>query len=83
VEAAEQVPWTKPADLVYDPAVPLPKLGASSSGRIILFGRAIGKRPASWVSFVDGSCRLIWSATNEATIRAWITRNGGVKKEVP
>jgi hypothetical protein len=27
VEAAEAVPWTKPADLPYDPKQPLPKLG--------------------------------------------------------
>ncbi|MCI0680998.1 MAG: DUF1559 domain-containing protein [Gemmataceae bacterium] len=27
-EAADAVPWTKPADLEYDPATPLPKLGA-------------------------------------------------------
>jgi RNA polymerase sigma factor (sigma-70 family) len=27
VEAGEAVPWTKPADVVYDPAKPLPKLG--------------------------------------------------------
>ena len=27
VEAEQPVPWTKPADLVYDPAAPVPKLG--------------------------------------------------------
>src|SRR5262249_32627323 len=32
VEAAESVPWTKPADLIYAADKPLPKLGAFSKG---------------------------------------------------
>jgi hypothetical protein len=33
VEAAEAVPWTKPADLAYDPAQPIPPLGGSLTSR--------------------------------------------------
>jgi hypothetical protein len=40
-EAAEAVPWTKPADLVYDPKGPLPKLGGLfAPGYNVLFGDA-------------------------------------------
>src|SRR5262249_31326264 len=31
-EAAEAVPWTKPADLYYEPDMPLPKLGGYFNG---------------------------------------------------
>ena len=34
VEAADPVPWTKPADVVYDPQRPLPKLGGLFRDRI-------------------------------------------------
>jgi hypothetical protein len=63
VESARGVPWSKPEDLPYDPAKPLPKLGLISSG-----GSA---------AFCDGSVRFIATGTPEATIRALITRNGG------
>jgi hypothetical protein len=64
VEAAEAVPWTKPADLNYDPNGPLPRFGGHHSGGF-------------WVVFGDGSFRFLSNHTDEATLRALITRNGG------
>jgi hypothetical protein len=80
-EAAVQVPWSKPADLVYDPDGPLPELGGWFS-RPIYWGRSnivTGKIPGFHVCFADGSWRFIPADTDEATLRAWITRNGGEK----
>jgi hypothetical protein len=64
VEAGEPVPWTKPADLPYDPKKPLPKLGGQfADGFHAVFG--------------DGFVRFIPRKTPEATLRALITRSGG------
>lgn len=64
VEAAQAVPWTKPADLPYDPNQPLPKLGGHHTGGF----NAI---------MADGFARFILERTSEATLRGLITRNGG------
>lgn len=64
VEAGPPVPWTKPADLPYDPDQPLLELRC-------LFND--GFRAA----FVDGSVRWIRKDIGEAALRAVITRNGG------
>jgi hypothetical protein len=64
VDAAEAVPWTKPEDLPYDPARPLPALGHISPK---LFRVALG----------DASVRTLYHNLNEQTLRAAITRNGG------
>jgi hypothetical protein len=63
VEAADAVPWSKPADLPWDPKAPLPKLGGLFPGG---FGAA----------FADGSVRFLPKNTNDATIRACITIAG-------
>jgi hypothetical protein len=64
-EAAEPVPWTKPADLHFDPDGPLPKLGGSFNGNFN-------------VIMADGTVRFIKTrSTSEKTIRAAITANGG------
>ena len=65
VEAGEPVPWSKPADLPWDPNKPLPKLGG------LPFGNAFN------AAFADGSVRSIPRNTNEATLRACITIAGG------
>lgn len=63
-EAAESVPWTKPADLVFDPKGPLPKLGAILPGSFR-------------VSFADASASQFLSETvSEKALRAAVTRNG-------
>lgn len=63
VEAAEAVPWTKPSDLVYDPAGPPPKLGGHfDDGSLALFA--------------DGTVAFLRAGIDEDSIRAFCTRNG-------
>jgi serine/threonine protein kinase len=64
VEAGTSVPWTKPEDIVYDPAKPLPKLGGVFKDGIV-------------AGFGDGSVRFLSRDLDEETIRSLITRNGG------
>jgi hypothetical protein len=64
VDAAQGVLWTEPEDLSYDPAQPLPALGALSPQ----YFHAL---------LVDGSVRQINRKTSDQTLRAAITRNGG------
>ena len=64
IEAGEAVPWTKPADLVYDAKKPLPRLGGIFPEG---FHFALG----------DGAVRFCKSRFNERVLRAMITRNGG------
>ena len=64
VEAAEAVPWTKPADLSYDPRRPLPKLGGSYEDVFL-------------VALADGSVQWAKRTVSEQTLHALITRNGG------
>jgi Protein of unknown function (DUF1559)/Domain of unknown function (DUF4190) len=64
VEAGDPVPWTKPADLRWDPNGPLPKLGGLFNGDFN-------------VALADGSVRFISKPTAEHTVRARITANGG------
>jgi hypothetical protein len=63
VEAAEGVPWTKPVDVAYNPKGPLPRFGGHHPGG---FGVVLG----------DGSYRFLSNGTDEALLRALITRNG-------
>jgi hypothetical protein len=64
VEAAKGVPWTKPEDLDYDPAKPLPKLGGLFPGG---FNAAL----------CDGSVRFISNAVTPKTLHLLIQRNDG------
>lgn len=64
VEAGESVPWYAPDQLPYDGRRPLPPLGAKG-GDGFLAGMG------------DGSVRVIRAKTDEAVIRAAITRDGG------
>lgn len=64
-EAAEGVPWTKPADLTFEPNQPLPKLGGHFR-RDFLVGMASGS-----VRFLDSN------RVTEETLRALVTANGG------
>jgi|HubBroStandDraft_4_1064222.scaffolds.fasta_scaffold220499_2 hypothetical protein len=63
VEATEAVPWTKPDELIYDPAEPLPALGFRSQKYFL-------------VEMVDGRAIAIDRNVPEADIRGWITRHG-------
>jgi hypothetical protein len=66
-EAAEAVPWTKPADLAYAKDRPLPKLGGVFAGK-----------PAH-VALADGSVRPLPPDLSEGTLRDAVTRNDGRK----
>jgi hypothetical protein len=70
VEAGEAVPWPKPEELAYDPGKPLPKLGGTFPD-------------GCYAVFADQQVRFIRRDTDEKTLRAWITRNGGEKVEPP
>ena len=67
VEAGEAVPWTKPADIPYDPNKPLPKLG-------------VGFKSDSKIGFqavmFDCSVRFFPGDTPEKEIKAIISNNG-------
>jgi uncharacterized protein (TIGR03067 family) len=62
--AGEGVPWTKPADLTYDPQKDLPKLG--------------GHFPDGfWIAVADGSVRWIRRDFDVPTFRLLITHSDG------
>jgi hypothetical protein len=64
VEAARDVPWTKPEDIPFDPTKDVPKLG--------------GHFPNGFsAAFADGSVRFLQSGINKDTLKALVTRNGG------
>jgi prepilin-type processing-associated H-X9-DG protein len=65
VEAAKDVPWTKPDDLPFDPEAKMPpKLGGHFEGG---FNAA----------FCDGSVRFLKSTIALEVLKAIITQNGG------
>jgi len=61
VEASQSVPWTKPADLVYDAKKPLPKLGLDDRVYVVL---------------ADGSSHFLKRTVPESILRAAVTPNG-------
>ena len=65
VEAGKAVPWTKPEDIPYDAAKPVPKLGG------------LGFENGVNAAFCDGSVRFLPRTIKEKTLRAVITPNGG------
>jgi uncharacterized protein (TIGR03067 family)/prepilin-type processing-associated H-X9-DG protein len=69
VEAGEAVPWTKPADLPYDPQKDLPKLGG-------LFPNGFN------VALCDGSVRWVNRGFDMRTFRLAITRNDGQEIDI-
>jgi hypothetical protein len=69
VEAEEAVPWTKPADVTYDPKKPLPKFGGML-------------KDGFHIVLADGKVRFIKKETDEKLIRALITRAGGEKVDL-
>jgi hypothetical protein len=79
-EAGEPVPWTKPEELEYRPDRPLPPLG----GIFHNYGWLARRR--GWNNGFNAVTADAWARwfprdTPEATIRAYITRNGGEKIE--
>lgn len=70
LEAGEAVPWTKPEELDFSPDKPLPKLGASAEDYFLAL-------------FVDCHVQTIKKKTDEKTIRALVTWDGGEKVDLP
>ncbi|HLW65812.1 MAG TPA: hypothetical protein VKS79_10870, partial [Gemmataceae bacterium] len=81
VEAGDAVLWTKLDEITYAPNHPLPELGG-----MFLTHNWLGRPGPSrgfTAAFADASIRWFPRSTPEATIRAYITRNGGEKIEGP
>jgi hypothetical protein len=64
VETQDEVPWTKPDEVVYDPKKPLPKFGNYYRGGFN-------------VVFMDASVRFFKSPPSEEVTRGLITPAGG------
>jgi hypothetical protein len=77
VEAGEAVPWSKPADLAYDPKGPLQSLGDVFSQPVYFLCYEVSRRHGFNAVFADGKARFIGTDMDERTLRGLITRNGG------
>lgn len=77
VEAAQPVPWSQPIDLPYDPAAPLPLLFCPFAKPKYFLGYETGRTPGFNAFFADGTARFLPASTDEKTLRALATRNGG------
>lgn len=64
VEAKRSIPWTKPEDIDYDPAKPLPRVGGWHPGGFI-------------AGFGDGSVHFLQDTLAQEYLRALITKAGG------
>jgi prepilin-type processing-associated H-X9-DG protein len=73
-EAGEAVPWTKPADLHYDPGEPLPALGGQFNEAPTVFRSQ--RKMGTHVLFADGSVQFLSNDTDEATLRELIAGKG-------
>jgi RNA polymerase sigma-70 factor (ECF subfamily) len=69
VEAADPVPWTKPADLAYEADKDLPKLGG-----LLQTGFNM--------AMCDGSVHFVPKKFNAKKLRAFITRNDGERVDL-
>jgi Protein of unknown function (DUF1559) len=65
VEARDSVPWTKPEELLFDPAGEVPLLGAGSA-----------HHGGFYALFADGSARFLPASIDPKLLRAMITRAG-------
>jgi hypothetical protein len=77
VEAGNPVLWSKPEDIEYDPAGPLPQLGGVYTKPVHFLCWPVARKPGFIACFADGSVRFIRNSADEHLIRAIITRNGG------
>lgn len=79
VESGTGVPWSKPEDVVYDPAKPLPPFGQGFKRAVKFMCYNLDYKPGFYVCFVDGSVQFIDQDTDEQVIRSMITRDGSGK----
>lgn len=77
VDAAEEVPWTKPVDLPYAPDKPIPALGGHFTRVRTLLWWEYDRQPGFLALFVDGSVIFLKNEIDEPTMRGLITRAGG------
>ncbi len=75
VESRKAVPWTKPEDILFNAEDPLPDLGG-------YYGTDATKG-AFYVSFADGSVRLISGDLGDVALRALISKAGGEDVRLP
>jgi hypothetical protein len=64
VEASDSVPWTKPADISFDPDKELPKIGGLAPGGFL-------------AALCDGSTRLVSKKVSKQTLKWAIIANDG------
>jgi hypothetical protein len=74
VEAGEAVPWTKPADLSYDPDRPLPPLGGVFTGEGPFNSFGYRWRSGFHVGFGDGTERFFPADGGQAELHKLLTR---------
>ena len=70
VEAKKPVPWTKPEDIDYDAAKPMPRVGGLHPGGF-------------WAGFCDGSVRFLGDNIDQQVLRNVITKAGGELVTLP
>ena len=75
VESGTLVPWSKPEDIAYDPAKPLPPLGAGWKRPVKFMCYNLAYKSGFYAFFADGSVRFIDHATDEQQVRRLMTRN--------
>lgn len=84
VEAQQQVPWSKAADIPYGPGIPLPPLGQNYLQRGEWpFCCPVRTTPRFCVCMADGTVRFFSANTSDEVLRAMIVRNDGRPAEVP
>src|SRR5262249_34266257 len=79
VEAGEPVPWSKPADLTYDPASPLPPMDGVFNRPAFFLCFYLGHEQCFLALFGDGKVRFLRNDTDELALRGSISRNGSEK----
>jgi hypothetical protein len=75
VEAKDPVPWSKPADLVYEPDKPVPRMNGPFGKPVHFLCYEVWKRPGFNACFADSTTRFIHDKTDEKTLRRLITRD--------
>jgi hypothetical protein len=73
-EGGEPVPWSKPAELAYDPDGPLPKLGGAYTRPAYFLCYEVQRESGFTCCFGDGTARFIPSTGSERNVRRLITR---------
>jgi hypothetical protein len=77
IEAGEAVPWTKPADLAYDPNQLIPALGGMFKERFRFSSLSFEGSKDILAVFADGSVHQIKKTISERNLRHLIIRNDG------